>query len=263
MKCTGEMRQFLKRGAFMYSRCVYVCWYVTCIDVASQICRIMKRSSRELSIGPIGSLLLAPRCRTGWHIHKKGFFLFLSLCQHAHHVRKSMGFSRLQRPVIHFLFFLSTPQQRSSRATMKTSHLINIHPTPVTQPWTLICSFPFSISLSQYHVSISYYIPQILFGISLLAVNVKEEEKKEKRRAWFVWIQAKNIFPLREKNKWTQNPKQIKSTDVIYYPPATICLCNSPANGNGNLNMMERRHSDWKEVLLDFRFLCSSIVFSS
>jgi hypothetical protein len=122
---------------------------------------LWKASSRELSIGPIGSFVVdsALSYRMA-HTQKRFYFLFLYVNMHIMS-EKSMGFSRLQRPEIHFLFF-STPKS-SSRPTMKTSHLINIHPTPVTQPWTLICSFPIlSISLSRiYFVS---YPPKSSLG---------------------------------------------------------------------------------------------------
>jgi hypothetical protein len=46
---------------------------------------------------------------------------------------------------------------------------------------------------------------------------------------------------------------------MLYIIPAACVILS----GERQLNMMERRHSDWKEVILDFRFLYSSIVFSS
>jgi hypothetical protein len=99
-------------------------------------------------------LCCSVHCCTGWHMtHKKFFF---SLCKHAHHVQKIDGISRLHRLLIFISNFLY-PKPKSSRATLKVSPLINIHPTPVPQSWTLICSFLFS--LYHHHVSILYYTP--------------------------------------------------------------------------------------------------------
>jgi hypothetical protein len=82
--------------------------------------------------------------------------------------------------------------------------------------------------------------------------------KKRKDARDLFGFKPKIFFDCAKKTNEHKNPKENESTDVIYYPPACVIL-----SGERQLNMMERRHSDWKEVILDFRFLYSSIVFPS
>lgn len=232
----------------MYSRCVYICWYVTCIDVASQICRIMKSEfSRVVNWPHSALLLLTPRYRTGWHMNKKGFIFsfFMSSCP-----KNQWDFQDYN--VRRFISYFFPPQKVLVARQWKLPTWLIFTGRQSRNPERWYARSPFS--LYHYHVSISYYIPPL----AAMVVGEGRGAKKEKRHAWFVWIQAKDISRLREKTNEHKNPKENKSTDVIYYPPACVIL-----SGERQLNMMERRHSDWKEVILDFRFLYSSIVFPS
>jgi hypothetical protein len=154
----------------MYSRCVYVCWYVTCIDVASQICRIMKRIVLvSCQLAPLALLLLTPRYRTGWHIHKKGFIFsfFMSTCTSCPKNQWDFQDYNVRR----FISYFFPPQKVlvARQWKLPTWLIFTRRQSRNPEPWYARSPF----SLYHYHVSISYYIPpQILFGISSLAAVV-------------------------------------------------------------------------------------------
>jgi hypothetical protein len=140
----------------MYSRCVYVCWYVTCIDVASQICRIMKRIVLvSCQLAPLALLLLTPRYRTGWHIHKKGFIFsfFMSTCTSCPKNQWDFQDYNVRR----FISYFFPPQKVlvARQWKLPTWLIFTRRQSRNPEPWYARSLF----SLYHYHVSISYYIP--------------------------------------------------------------------------------------------------------
>jgi hypothetical protein len=206
----------------MYSRCVYVCWYVTCIDVASQICRIMKRIV-------LVSCQLAPLALCCWlraiapddTYTKKGylfFSFFVSTCTSC--PKNQWDFQDYN--VRWFISYFDSTPKSSSRPTMKTSHLINIHPTPVTQPWTLICSFPIlSISLSRIYFVL--YPPKSSLGFHCWRRwwwwGKEEELRKRKDARDLFGFKPKIFFDCAKKQMNTKTQNKISQLMLYIIPP--------------------------------------------
>lgn len=212
------------KGAFVHS--LHAC-DMYCIDVASQICRIMKRRSPELTIGPIASFVVGSAVVPD-DTHKVFFFL----CVNMHIVSENQWDFKITTSGDSFPIFPQSQSLVARHWKFPTWLIFTRRQSRNPERW-------YARSLS---ITITYLfriIPQILFGISLLARG-KERERSEKRRAWFVWIQAKDISIAR---------KQINKTKTklnwCYIIPRYMLVglsCEQQLNTIG-------RYSDWKEAI--------------
>jgi hypothetical protein len=151
----GEMRQFKKGGLHVFTLCIclLICDMHWC--GFADLSHYEKRVLVSCQLAPLALLLLTPRYRTGWHIHKKGFIFsfFMSTCTSCPKNQWDFQDYNVRR----FISYFFPPQKVlvARQWKLPTWLIFTRRQSRNPEPWYARSPF----SLYHYHVSISYYIP--------------------------------------------------------------------------------------------------------